>query len=103
MKNREKNYEDILFSNKELFSIERDYNERLIYKLALCEASKKHPLNYKFVELYPKIGYVDAIRLVLWFPMLRENLKDCLITFYRLPFLFLRKIYTIFIKKIYFV
>lgn len=82
----------------DLVNVERNYEERLKYRPSLMEPFKRHKLNYKFVKLYKKYGYLKAIHLTLWSVMLVKQMKVYLHVWtyiYRIP----RKVYRLLIQK----
>ena len=88
-------YLDLSRLARSLANVERNYNERLLYKPSLVEPFQRHELNEKFVNAYLKIGYIRAIRQVLRFEVYRNELKRTMM--YRTVRFFYRKV----LKKLF--
>lgn len=87
-------YKEVMIHMPELISIERDYQERLLYKPSLVEPFSRHPLNSDFRILYAQYGFVTAIRKILKKDVRRNRIKRIIRSWtyiYRVP----RKLYKI--------
>lgn len=82
----------------ELISIERDYTERLKYKLSLGESAKCHQTRNSFREEYLKTNYVTAIRKVLK-PILQRNKIKRLLNLWTYLFKIPRKLFKVIFAK----
>lgn len=69
-------YNKVAESTKMLVNVERDYNERLMYKPSLIHPFQRHPLNGKFVKLCKKHGYLYAIHKTLRGTLMKEQIKN---------------------------
>lgn len=89
-------YFDLSQLTRNLTNVERNYNERLLYKPSLLEPFQRHELNEKFVNAYLKVGYIRAIRQVLRSRVYRNEFKRTIM--YRAMRFFYKKVLTVFLK-----
>ena len=91
-------YDDVCKINSDLVSIEREYEERLLYAPSLLYPYPRHELNPVFKENYLKYGYVEGIRKTLRKKVHLQQINRIINLWtysYRIP----RKIYKIFTEK----
>lgn len=91
-------YDDVCKINSDLVSIEREYEERLLYAPSLLYPYPRHELNPVFKENYQKYGYVEGIRKTLKKEVHLQQINRFINLWtysYRIP----RKIYKIFTEK----
>jgi coenzyme F420-reducing hydrogenase beta subunit len=84
-------YEELSKEYPLLMNIEREYSERLQYKLSLLEPFHAHPLRESFKKHYLKFGYLFAIRRVLAEEMKKRRIK-CYKRISGIPYRILRSV-----------